>query len=295
MLSKYFDAATRIREIRSGPAGTLIEEFSEALLRRGYAEITARQHIRSAEHIVRWASLQGLSVSDLENRTLGRFGRHLSRCHCGGYACACHRRVLGGARLFLRHLQGIREPAIVEPRSVAGDPALLEEFREWMRAQRGTHDLTLYNYSIPIRALLRYCGEEPAQLNARRLRQFVLKQNRITSWTAAQRCTTALRMFLRFLIAEGRCRAGLLGAIPVLAHWRLAALPRYLSPEDIERIIHSCDVGSPRGKRDRAILLLLARLGLRASDIVHMRLHDIDWKAHGYMLLERVGSKRDYH
>ena len=85
-------------------------------------------------------------------------------------------------------------------------------------------------------------------------------------------------MFLRFLIAEGRCRASLLGAIPVLAHWRLSSLPRSLPPEDVECLIDSCDLSSPVGKRDRAILLLLARLGLRAGDIVQLRLHDIDWK-----------------
>jgi site-specific recombinase XerD len=85
-------------------------------------------------------------------------------------------------------------------------------------------------------------------------------------------------MFLRFLVAEGRCPAGLLGAIPTLPHWRLTSLPRYLPPDDVERLIASCDLSSPTGKRDRAILLLLARLGLRAGDIVQMRLQDIDWK-----------------
>jgi integrase len=85
-------------------------------------------------------------------------------------------------------------------------------------------------------------------------------------------------MFLRFLIAEGQCSADLLGAIPVLAHWRLASLPRYLPPEDVERLIASCEPSSPVGIRDRAILLLLARLGLRAGDIVQMRMQDIDWK-----------------
>jgi site-specific recombinase XerD len=278
MLSKYFHAASRIREIRTGPAGTFIEEFAEALLRRGYAEISARKYIRSAEHIVRWASRRSLSVSDLDNSTLARFGQHLTRCHCGRYACANRVEVLSGARLFVRHLQGISEPAIVERPQAAPDPALLEEFREWMRLQRGTQAITLYNYSIPLRALLRYLGGDLNRLDARRLRQFVLKQSRTVDWTVAKRCTTALRMFLRFLIAEGRCRAGLLYAVPVLAHWRLATLPRYLPPEDVERIIDSCDVSSPIGKRDRAILLLLARLGLRAGDIVPMRLQDIDWK-----------------
>ena len=278
MLSKYFHAASRIREIRSSPAGAFIEGFAEALVQRGYAEITARKHIRSAEHIVRWASRRSLSISDLDDGALGRFAQHLGRCHCGRYACAGRREVVGGARLFVRQLQAIKEPAIKERAPTPSDPPLLEEFCRWMRAQRGTHELTLHNYRIPVRALLRDCGEEPKRLDARRLRRFVLKQSRTTSRWVAQRCTTALRMFLRFLIANGRCRAGLLGAIPVLAHWRLATLPRYLPAEDIERIIDSCKVSLPCGKRDRAILLLLARLGLRAGDIVHMRLQDIDWK-----------------
>jgi len=85
-------------------------------------------------------------------------------------------------------------------------------------------------------------------------------------------------MFLRFLIAEGRCAVGLDAAIPTTAHWRLATLPRYLQPEEVERLITSCDQASALGWRDRAILLLLARLGLRAGDIVHLRLSDIDWK-----------------
>jgi integrase/recombinase XerD len=126
--------------------------------------------------------------------------------------------------------------------------------------------------------LIRHFGEDPSKLDARGLRQFVLKYSRSTGWASANGCTTALRMFLRFLTAESRCRAGLLGAIPVLPHWRLASLPRYLPPEDVERLIGSCDLPSPMSKRDRAILLLLARLGLRAGDIVQMRLRDIDWK-----------------
>jgi site-specific recombinase XerD len=88
-------------------------------------------------------------------------------------------------------------------------------------------------------------------------------------------------MFLRFLIAEGKCSAGLDAAIPVLAHWRLSSLPRYLQQEEVERIISSCNLNTPVGKRNRAILLLLARLGLRAGDIVRLHLNDIDWEEAG--------------
>ena len=181
--------------------------------------------------------------------------------------------------MFLEHVQGVNGldiRGLIEP--PAPEPALLQGFSAWMRAQRGTSDQTLYNYGQPIRKLLGRYGEHPSELDAHRLRQFVLQQSQTTGWAAAKNCTTALRMFLRFLIAEGRCPSALLGAIPVLPHWRLAALPRYLSLEDVEHLIASCDPSSRVGKRDRAILLLLARLGLRAGDIVHMRLQDVDWQ-----------------
>ena len=112
----------------------------------------------------------------------------------------------------------------------------------------------------------------------RQLRAFVLEKSRSWGWGTAKNCVNALRMFLRFLIAEGQCAVWLDAAIPTVAHWRLASLPRYLPPHEVERLIASCDRTSAVGRRDRAILLLLARLGLRASDIVHLRLSDIDWK-----------------
>jgi integrase/recombinase XerD len=89
--------------------------------------------------------------------------------------------------------------------------------------------------------------------------------------------TTALRGYLRFLAAAGLCRPGLDKAVPVVPQWRLSSLPRYLPGGDVERLIASCDLTKSHGIRDRAILLLLARLGLRAGDILTMRLDDIAW------------------
>jgi integrase/recombinase XerD len=154
----------------------------------------------------------------------------------------------------------------------------VSDFCQWMRQQRGTRDVTLSNYRIYIRELLKRSGEEPCRFDARRLRAFVLEKSRSCAAGTAQNCVNAVRMFLRFLIAEGRCAVGLDAAIPTVAHWHLASLPRYLPANDVERLLASCDRASAVGRRDRAILLLLARLGLRARDIVHLRLSDIDWK-----------------
>ncbi|TCG06332.1 hypothetical protein BZM27_27090 [Paraburkholderia steynii] len=121
-----------------------------------------------------------------------------------------------------------------------------------------------------IRALFATLREDSGKFDAQSVRQFVLSQTRDRGWAVAKMCTTALHMFFRFPIAEGKCDSWLAAAIPVVAHWRLSALPRYLQPEEVERMIASCSPTSPSGKRDRAIFLLLARLGLRAGDILEL-------------------------
>ena len=278
MFEQFFDCTSRIQSFRDGPGGPLLEGFSKELCKGGYAEITARRHIRAAEHLLHWTDREGIPISSFTEKFLERFDRHLDQCQCPHYGHSHRLQLLNGARLFLKHLRGagvITAPVI---ESTAQDPVLLVEFCQWMHQQRGTSDLTLYNYSLSIRDLLKRLGEDPVRFDARSLRQFVLEKSQHSGWAAAKKCTTALRMFLRFLIAEGKCAAGLDAAIPVLAHWRLSSLPRYVQPQEVERIITSCDLNAPVGMRDRAILLLLARLGLRAGDIVKLRLGDIDWQ-----------------
>ncbi len=278
MLSKFFESRVRIHALRDDPAGALFEGFAQALSEMGYATITARRHLRAAEHFIYWTHRHGMPVRELNEQSLTRFEHHLGRCRCPRYGHAAPADVVHGGRVFLTYLRDTRLIAQCAVKPPDHDPVLLSAFCQWMHQERGACHATLYNYSIHIRKLLRELGEEPSRFDARRLRAFVLEKSRASGWAAAKTCTTALRMFVRFLIAEGHCAVGLEAAIPTLAHWRLTALPRYLQPEEVERLIASCDRASPVGRRDRAILLLLARLGLRAGDIVNFRLSDIDWK-----------------
>ena len=280
MLSAFYSSAARIRELRDqqGPFGPLLERFAGYLQRSGYSSISARRHLRSAEHVVHWAIGANVSPEALDAVALARFGKHLSRCRCRRFGCAARADVLAGARLLLEQFGGTQRAGIRETHSVAAKPALLESFEQWMREQRGSSEGTLYNYSLPIRALIERYGEDPGQFDARRVREFVVEYSQGRGWAATQHCTTALRMLLHFLVADSRCRGGLFWAVPTMAHWWLSLVPRCLPPADVERLIASCDSSTTVGIRDRAILLLLARLGLRASDIVRLRMADIDWK-----------------
>lgn len=277
MITQYFQSQRRLRALQDNPNGSMLERFAQDLWDAGYARITACRYIRAAEHFVYWADKKSIPVSSWNIQIFPRFAAHLSRCTCSRFSHR-NRALLPGVRLFLAHACGMGVMVFVHPGPVSQDPSLLTRFNAWMRQQRGTADVTLYNYSIPLRRLLRQVGEDPHKLNAQNLRGFVLEQSRDGGWAVAQRCTTALRMFLRFMIAEGDCSVGLDAAIPAVAHWRLSSLPQYLQADEVERVIASCDPASAVGKRDRAILLLLARLALRAGDIWQMRLDDINWK-----------------
>jgi site-specific recombinase XerD len=278
MFEQFFNCPSQIQSLRDGPDGPLLEKFARELCQGGYTEITARRHIRAAEHFLCWRELEGIPILSLSQKFLERFERHLDQCQCPRYGSRNRPILLKGARLFLKYLRSAEIITAPEIESTDQDPVLLTEFCLWMRQQRGTGDRSLYNYSLFIRQLLKRLGEDPVRFDAQSLRQFVLEKSQQSGWAAAKSCTTAVRMFLRFLIAEGKCAAGLDAAIPALAHWRLSSLPRYVQPEEVERIIACCNPNSPMGRRDRAIVLLLARLGLRAGDIVKLSLGDIDWE-----------------
>ena len=276
MLSEFFESPSRIKELRDSPAGQLIESFARTLSEASYAKITARRHLRAAEHFLYWIGRQGIAVGEANEQALGHFANHLSQCRCPHYGHANRIHMAYGAGLLVSHLRSIGKIAISLPKNPQ-DPQLLVAFGRWLRQQRGTCHATLDGYNLHLRPLFDRIAGAPSRLNASMLREFVLEKHRSSGWATAKKCTTALRMFLRFLIANSYCAVGLEAAIPTLAHWRLSTLPRYLQPEEVERVIASCDPSSPVGRRDRAILLLLARLGLRAGDIVHLRLSDIDW------------------
>lgn len=280
MLTAYFDpAGRRIRDLRTSPAGSLFNGFARTLSEAGYATITARRYLRAAEHFIYWSDRNRRPVQDVDDKSFVQFGHHLNRCRCPHQGHADHASLTQGTRLFLKYLRatGIIT-AVPVTLSVAPHAELLSRFCGWMRLQRGTCEATLLQHRRYVRALLTQLGDVPSQWNAHGLRAFLLNHNRRYSPATVQACAATVRMFVRFLIAEGHCAVGLDAAIPRVAHWRLAVLPRYLPPDDVERVIASCDTASPVGRRDRAILLLLARLGLRAGDVAHLRLRDIDWQ-----------------
>jgi integrase/recombinase XerD len=279
MPSDILDGTPGVGALQGSAAEKQLEGFGQILTEAGYASSTVHRHLLVAEHFAYWTARGAVPLEAVDEKAISRFAAHLRSCHC---LCAPFgprdRTRIHAVYLFLGYLRERGASKTTPIASGTPQPALLRDFCQWMRQRRGTCESTLGDYSSHIRELLRLLGERPEAFDTQRLRQFILGDSRPMGWGALKHRTSAVRMFLRFLIAEGRCSPALETAIPALAHWRLGSLPRYLQEEEVERLIDSCDVASAIGRRDRAMLLLLARLGLRAGEVAELRLSDIDWR-----------------
>jgi integrase/recombinase XerD len=279
MLARYFRRPSRIEQLRSNTGGYLLEGFAKELSQDRYQWVAARKHIRAAEHFLHWMAHRKLSITSVEERCAQQFLDHLKRCCCHGHHPSLKPyRQKYSVDLWFAYLRRAGIVTTSRPAEPATEIPVLASFCDWMRQQRGVSDTTLSIYRFELRAFLTELGEDPRIYDARNLRQFVLDKSRHSGWASTRKRICAIRMFLRFLIAQGRCPISLYASVPSFVHWRLSALPRYLQPDQVEKIIASTDPKTPIGSRNRAIFLLLARLGLRAGDIVGLRFSDVDWK-----------------
>ena len=278
-LAAVFLQATCAR-LRREAVGPYLDDFVDDLRASGYCSLTIRQLVGPAVHIGVWLAGRGVAVQAVDDELLAAFDRHLARCRCRRRSRVrrCGRSTIAsvGARRLLEHLRrrGVARPAPAAPRM----PILVEEFDLWMRQHRGSAARTLADYR-PLAAafVVSRRGRRWGRLVAKSVRSYVIEECK--SLTPARRLVfvRALRMFMRFLVATGRCRSHLDRSVPSMPHWRLSALPRYLDEDVIERLISSRSTKTLTGVRDRAVLLLLARLALRAGEVRGLCLLDLDW------------------
>ena len=279
MLIDYFKSPLTVERYRSTAVSPYLDAFTEWLEERGYRRISVRRHVREVVHFAAWAKKTGIPADGFNRDALDRLRAHLAKRELLRYRNGDHQHLYQSAAVFISFLEaaGIVCRSRSTPTTPSPTEMLWQGFTEWMRGQRGTMHSTLANYRLPVKALLQDLGTDTRVFTAERLRQFLQQQVKHSSQAQSKNLVTALRMFLRFLIARGDCQTGLDYAIPTVAGWRLAAFPKYLPAHDVERLIHSCDPASTLGARDQAILLLIARLGLRAGDVSALRFRDFRW------------------
>jgi site-specific recombinase XerD len=279
MIDTYFSAPKTLRRLRTGLSGIHIDTFAGALKRDGYAPATAVRYLRVAAHLGMFLIRTRTTFADLDVGTVAAFRRHLRRCRCpasNGGRTGYHAQF--GVQLFHQHL--IQRGICPSPPVAMGAPpvpALITDFVTWFRLHRGVASPTLRLYVRGATAALDALGADVGTWTPHAVRRFLLDRADHGGAETTQKLITAVRAFLRYLAFRGDVRPDLVLAVPAIAHWRLASLPRGLSADELDRLLTACEGDRPARMRDRAMVLLLARLGLRAGDLAQLRLTDIDW------------------
>ena len=276
MLEFYVESQAKQRQLRQCPVGNYLDDFAQWLHASGYKQRPAQLILRGAAHFGHWMAKQGVPIAHIDDECIDTFVRHLPTCVCPHRFQGRDPYHRAGARRLLDHLRtvSIVPPRVVEPVPIA---PLATRFRDWMRHHRGVTEGTLGIYLPLVQEFLATLGDDTSTYTASQVRTFLLAVSSRHGQTRTRSTVNAVRMFLRFLAAYGYCSADLVGAVPSIATWRLASLPRYIDAADIEQLLGTCDPNGAAGARDRAIILLLARLGLRAGDVRDLLLADIDW------------------
>jgi len=270
--------AKRDTDQECGVIGAYVDSFGAYLAACGYAGGTIQSQRKLLGHFNEWLIRRRCAIHQLNDELVAAF---LKRCTRRG---RLHRGDANTLRQFLIHLQtrGVL-PALATVVDDSPVGQLRREYAQYLTAERGLAPVTVSSY---VDVLGRFLGDQfddsPLDFGAltvSTITTFVIRQARTMSPRYAQGIVSALRSICRFLRQRGAIDRDLAAALPSVSDWRLATIPKYLNPEEVERVLQTCDRHTAVGRRDYAILLLLARLGLRAGEIIALELEDIRWRA----------------
>ena len=279
-----------LRSFVRGPLEPHAAGFAEELLRRGYSRSSAGQQVCFIAHLDRWMSAGGVGLDGLDAPLIERY---LAERRSAGYVEYRSVRALRPLLEFLAPLGVLPVPQVVPPGPVE---ELRGRYRDYLIGERGLTSGTARGYVDFVRpfAATRLHGGvlDFASLTAADVTGFVLGACPGRAVGSAKLIVCSLRSLLGWLHVTGATPVSLAGAVPSVAGWRLSALPKGLEPGQLRRLLAACDRRTATGRRDYAIMLLLARLGLRAGEVAHLGLGDIDWR-HGEVAIVGKGNRAE--
>jgi site-specific recombinase XerD len=260
-----------------GPLAAHLGLFTQSRSAQGYARGSIHRQVLLAAGFSRWLKQQGVSL------------RHVSSDHLSRYLRNRARRVrpcLGDAAALRHLLEFLRSEDVIAAEKIAARRLTPVErcahaYAQYLRDARALARATIINYVPFIRGFLtdRF-GAGPvrlARLNAGDIVRFVQRQAPQLHLKRAKLLTTALRSFLRYARYRGKVALDLAAAVPIVANWLMSSIPRAIGADQVRQLLASIDRRTAIGRRDYAIVLLLARLGLRSGEVAFLELEDIDW------------------
>ncbi len=290
MNKQLFSNQASSQHLYAGPLAPHLDAFAAVLSGQGYAKATTKLKIRAVSEFDQWLQKRHLVIEKLNESCINKFIRYRKKRHL----------LRSGDQLALKQfVTFLREESILStfiPEIKVSEIQCIENsFSQYLQRERGLSQVTIVNYLPTIRQFLtkRFHKRKIVfeKLCAQDISKFVLRYAHTMSPGRAKTMVNALRGFFRFLHQRGEIAIDLAAAVPTVARWQFSEIPKFLKPGQIKRLLESWDRRTGTGKRNYAILLLMARLGLRVGEIVHMELDDIFWESGE--LIVRGKSSRD--
>ena len=291
MLLKNLFSESVLKQLHAGPLAPYLSTFTSLLSEQGYTKFSIKVKIRFVAKLSRWLDQQHLGVNDLKLELFDHFIKYR------GTTNPIRRGDLATLKLMLRHLsaEGIIQFSAIR---IDENPfhQIEDGFAQYLSHERGLSPETLTTYIPLVRCFLSNCFKADTirleKLCPKDITAFILSYTQSVKRSTAKLMVTSLRAFFRYLRFRGQIATDLAAFVPAISDWRLTGLPKSLEPEQIEGLLKSCDQNTKVGQRDYTILSLLARLGLRAGEIVKMTLDDINWDV-GELIIRGKGPRKD--
>lgn len=287
--NELFVLPKTVRRLRKGPLGDHIDAFAARLLEQGFSQAKACDKIRIVADLSGWLLRKSLGANDVDPQILQRYLEHCKRyMHPDRGAPSTVQELLA-----MLCEKGIASQEC-SPEATHRYECVENDFKRYLSQERGLSPATLANYLPFVHQLLvERFGNGPtefANLRATDITRFVQRHARDHSPSRNGPMVAALRAFLQHLRHRSKIKTDLAACVPTIANWSRATLPKFLPPGQVDQVLKHCDRRNATGRRDYAILLLLARLGLRAGEVVALTLDDIDWKE-GILRLRGKGGR----
>jgi len=286
---EYLSRSRLFRRLKRGDHGALVELYAARLVKEGLARQGTWRCLSLVGDLLSSIARSRSKLVDLDERMVERYLRHR----------AARQSIQPGDRAALTRLlsvlrdAGAIAPAVMPPITPQG--RIVEAFSDYLLSERGLAPKSIIRHQPVIRRFLReVCpagASDLGKISREDVTRYVERHARDGSPATGKAMCWSLRGFLRYLHHKGLNPLALASCVPSIRQWRLASLPTYLSAAQVQKVLDGCDRSTAMGRRDYAILMMLAKLGLRAGEVATLTLDDIDWRS-GEMLVRAKGRQR---
>jgi site-specific recombinase XerD len=277
------------RRLKDGPHGQLVERYAARLIKDGLARHGTWRCLNVVDGLLSWIASRRVKPTDLDEHGVERYLRHRER----------KQTIQPGDRAALkRWLSVLRDSSTIAPAAlppISPQEQIFAEFSDYLQRERGLAPRTIVSHLPAIRRFLcEVCpagAEDLGKISREDVIGYIERHARDWSPETGKAMCWSLRAFLRYLHHQELHPAPLAGCVPSIRRWKFASLPTYLSSTQVQKVLDGGNRASAMGRRDHAILMMLAKLGLRADEVATLTLDDIDWRS-GEMLVRAKGRQR---